>query len=163
MCYYESMEHFERHCGLLVIVIIMTGFGVGCGLAPVGFQNTNQNMNSVTVTDQNRNVAVNDGDVDLGNTSMDTSDWQTYRSEEYGFEVKYPPYATVEEPNSSGSIGASLSSVVITDIHYVPEGLKFAPSFGIDYLSESPQGVIDDITSFDAELFPKAQETVTFK
>ena len=143
-------------------LLIPVLFGVGCNLAPVGFQNTNKNMNSVTFTDQNRNVAVNDGDADLDNTSMDTSDWQTYRNEEYGFEVKYPPYATAEKLSASGTVGSGLSSVVITHISYFPSASKYPHTLGVHYLAESPQAVVDDITLFDAELFPTSQETVTF-
>ena len=51
------------------------------------FDNTQQ---ARAPTEQNNNV-----------TPDETSDWKTYRNEEYGFEVKYPPewYLTVENQN----------------------------------------------------------------
>ena len=47
-------------------------------------------------------------------SSIDTSGWQTYRNDEYGFEVKYPPHLVVYE-NSDRRFHA-LSSEIGTEI-----------------------------------------------
>src|SRR3990167_10610520 len=97
MCYHESMKHFERHCGLLVIVIIMTGFGVGCSVAPLQEPNRNDNLN--TDTSQNQNV-IDTTDVEVPDDLADldpevreqVEDWPRYANEEFGFNFRYPKH-----------------------------------------------------------------------
>lgn len=51
-------------------------------------QNSNTNLNN---SEQNENVnQVNNENINNDATAIDTSDWQTYANEEYGFSFKYP-------------------------------------------------------------------------
>ena len=55
---------------ILILILLTLGLVVsGCLKKPVVNQNANANTNT---------------------SEIDTSDWKTYRNEEYGFEVKYP-------------------------------------------------------------------------
>ena len=57
--------------------------------------NQNQNTNQVVNQNTNQNININQNTninqpVATTTIEIDTSDWQTYRSDEYKFEVKYP-------------------------------------------------------------------------
>jgi hypothetical protein len=59
---------------ILIFTILILGLGLyGCGKNSVPVVNQNQNVNVATTTGE-----------------IDTSDWKTYRNEEFGFEFKHP-------------------------------------------------------------------------
>jgi len=65
------------------------------GNVVVGNVNTTTNTNQPTVIDDTNK------EPEVITTNVDTSDWKTYRNEELGFEVKYPPTWKVQKANNS--------------------------------------------------------------
>lgn len=73
---------------LVIVILVIAGYGVYAYMT--GNTNTNT-ANTVVTTNQNTNTASNI------NANIDTSDWQVYTNEKYGFSFRYPSDWTIEE------------------------------------------------------------------
>jgi len=82
---------------MIIIAISLVGWGIWLwSLKPP----TNNNANTANTNISNTNAALNENvnsqQLNVNSQPIDTSDWQTYRNEELGFEVKYPEGWKVE-------------------------------------------------------------------
>lgn len=84
---------------ILIPVLALILLVSACAKKPATDQNTNQNINA------NQSPSPSPSP-----TEIDTSDWKTYRNEEFGFELKYPKewYSIWENTFSNENIGAPL-------------------------------------------------------
>jgi len=69
---------------LVIVILVIAGYGVYAYMTG----NAN-NTNTVVLTNQNTNTVSN------LNTNIDTSDWQVYTNEKYGFSFRYPESLSV--------------------------------------------------------------------
>jgi hypothetical protein len=61
-------------------------------------------------------------------TEIDTSNWKTYRNEELGFEIKYPPDYKIVETEDSSSVYLSIDKKIISALceSYVIKGIEIS-------------------------------------
>jgi len=83
---------------ITVIILALIGGGVFWYLKTQKQEPVNNNEPVVN------NEGEENGDV---GEEIDTSDWLTYRNEEYGFEVKYPSVWYIESPAYGGTLSGS--------------------------------------------------------
>jgi hypothetical protein len=94
--------------GILALVLSL-GL-VGCGKKSVPAANTNQDVNQAVNQDVNTNIATTTAATSTA--EMDTSNWKTYRNEEYGFEVMYPGDWFLDKC----SIGSASTLLMMADV-----------------------------------------------
>lgn len=81
-----------KKIGFIFLLMLLSIIFSGCGKNNTNINNSqNQNLNKVAAINENDNINSN------ANTEIDTSDWQTYTNEEYGFSFKYPSEDKVTE------------------------------------------------------------------
>lgn len=59
-------------------------------------------------------VAPADETADLSSKALATKDWETYRNEEYGFEIKYPPHLQGQKTLLSQAFNSGLEGSIIS-------------------------------------------------
>lgn len=83
---------------LIIIIIVFVGIAGAVGFVLI-FKDQNNNTSNQNISNANianTNMAQNNQNTNINgqsanlNVSIDTSEWETYRNEELGFEVKYP-------------------------------------------------------------------------
>lgn len=82
--------------------------------AEVVVANDNANLNSNTNANENTNAVGTALELseDITDTEIDTSDWETYTNEEYGFSFKYPSEWEVKENNQKCWIFTSPETII---------------------------------------------------
>ena len=73
---------------ILIIAIIIIIAGLAVAFWPKQDQPSNTNQPIAVEPDNNQPATTTEPEIIT--SDIDTSDWKTYRNEEYGFEVKYP-------------------------------------------------------------------------
>ena len=98
------MRTFLKHFRVMFIVVAVMFVFVGCGSVKT---NSNVATNNNAAANENTNVAaVNSAE------EIDTSDWETYTNEEYGFSIKHPSGWTIKEevPFNEGKLSVRFFS-----------------------------------------------------
>ena len=135
--------------GVLLIVLAVAGWFLVTGQSQKIVKKTQNNMESQKVEtksdvevvkgEEQEQVRENDADENKGEMEelqiedIDTSNWKTYRNEEYGFEVKYPEKIKTEE---SYSYMADAENIVFTMYNNDKKQSFFSVEWGSRILNE---------------------------
>jgi len=82
----KDPKHFPLWLVLLVLILIGAGAWFGYKDAKTEEQKDKKTLTEAQEVDLSGDVVLKD----LSGTDFNTASWQTYRNEEFGFEVKYP-------------------------------------------------------------------------
>jgi len=91
-----------------------------------------------------------------GETEIDTSNWRTYRNEEYGFELKYPQDWTIQDNYNQLPHDVIDQSYILKSVNFIPPDGKNILIFGVRRKGEeglfkfSTGRSVNDLVSSDA-------------
>jgi hypothetical protein len=99
---------------------------------------------------------------------IDTSDWQTYQNEEYGFEFKYPSKGEYEEKDSLREKGIKYSGKELSFIdkkNILPRFFVLTKDFSVvdSFPHDIVNGTLESDTSFDINLYNDQYEQIIKK
>ncbi|MGB0757205.1 MAG: hypothetical protein ACPGO5_01990 [Patescibacteria group bacterium] len=123
---------------LLLNIIILSGLAVGY-LWYIGNNGQPSDIGQTTTQDNVKEIT----------SDIDTSDWQTYRNEEYGFEFMYPEGWEVDLSYSNGTLNEIIIGDYLEDDVYVIE--VSLPSF---------EACIDSLFSLGGDYYMDLQSKV---
>lgn len=113
-----------------IFIFLVVSFGIAVGGGIIWYADVLEQQNKKAIEELRQTIPISPED-----QTPDTSDWQTYRNEEFGFEVKYPGNAEVFHCENVGCNRLHAKLPNDTDILL----FRFSEEYFNDYEFEPPE------------------------
>jgi hypothetical protein len=114
---------------LTILFIFFTTALVVSGCKKKGVADVNVSINTnVSVSDNEKGdveIIEDDEDIEVITSDIDTSNWQTYRSEEFGFEFRYPHNLKTIVYQEGEPLRDPINNEISIELHDYDDNIKF--------------------------------------